>query len=121
MPLDRFVIVRTTVSGVNDFGETVETSTDHRVWAQLLQDGIARAFAGAGGAYADADRVWRVRFNQAFLDAIANEGRVLVIYDDVDALEPPGEGDTISRIAEPTGTGDGTMVNRRRRFLDLLS
>ena len=122
MPLDRFAIVRTTVSGVNDFGETVETSTDHRVWAQLIQDGIARGF-GEGGVYANADRAWRTRWNQAFLDAIADEGRVIVIYEGVEAPDPGTDfrHDTITRIAEPTGAGVGVQGNRRRRYLDLLS
>jgi len=119
MPLDRLVVIRTTVDGVNEFGEHTEVTTDHRVWATLLQDGIARGL-DRGGAYAVEARVWRVRFNQAFIDALASEGRVLVIYDDVDAAEPPGEGDTIAKIAEPTGS-NGFMSNRRRRFLDLLS
>lgn len=121
MPLDRFVIVRTTVSGVNDFGEPVETNTDHRVWAQLVQDGIARG-VGEGGVYANADRVWRVRFNQTYVDAIASEGRVIVIYDNLDDPDRQDDfNDTITRTAEPTGTGEGVMGNRRRRFLDLLS
>ena len=113
MPLDRRVTVRTTVSGVNSFGETVETTTDYPTWATLLQDKLARQL-DVGGAYASANRVWRVRYDRRFLDALASEGRVIVIYDDPDATEPPGEGDTITTIGEPENLG-------RRRFLDLLS
>ena len=116
--LDRLVIVRTTVTGVNDFGEPTETDTDHRVWARLIQDGIARQI-GEFGVYANADRTWRTRYNQAFLDALASEGRVIVVYDHLDSTDPPADfdHDVITRIAEPTDRGP----TRRRRFLDLLS
>ena len=64
--------------GTNDFGEPVTSTTDYPVWAMLVQDRLARNVE-AGGAYALADRVWRVRFNQAFLDAHAAQGSLSVI------------------------------------------
>ena len=114
MALDRRVVVRVTVTGVNDFGETVETTTDFAVWAQLIQDRLARQF-DAGGVYATADRVWRVRFNQAFLDALAAEGSVAVIY--AQGGGDDGVTDTVTTIGEPS---DRDRM-RRRQFLDLLS
>ena len=112
MPLDRRITVRVASEGTNDFGEPVTSTTDYPVWAMLVQDRLARNVE-AGGAYALADRVWRVRFNQAFLDAHAAQGSLSVISA---AGEDP---DVVTGVAEPTGRG--TMANRRRRFLDLLS
>jgi len=122
MPLDRLVIVRTSVTTFNDFGESVEVTTDHRVWAQLLQDGIART-AFEGGVYANADRVWRVRYNQLYVDALSEEGNLYVLYEGVTEPDPSLDfkHDIITRTAEPTGAGRNVRENRRRRFLDLLS
>lgn len=114
MPLDRRITVRTTVTGTNSFGETTETTTDYAVWGQLIQDNLGRQF-GEGGVYATADRVWRVRFNQAYLDALAVEGSVKVIY--FDGGGDDGSTDTISTIGEPPARDR----MRRRQFLDLLS
>ena len=113
MPLDRRITVRVASEGTNDFGEPVSTTTDYPVWAMLVQDRLARNIE-AGGAYALADRVWRVRFDQRFVDAHAAEGSITVASV---AGEDP---DVVTGVAEPTGRG-GTMANRRRRFLDLLS
>ena len=108
--LDRRITVRLTVTTVNAFGETVETTTDYPQWAQLIQDRLARNIE-VGGVYATAARVWRVRFDQRIIDAHAAEGSISVL---------PGDGadpDIITGIGEPTGRGE----TRRRRFLDLLS
>ena len=104
--LDRRVTVRVAFEGVNDFGEPVSTTTDYPVWATLMQDRLARN-VDAGGVYALADRVWRVRFNQALVDAHAEGHTIRVIY----GAEDP---DVV------TGVGEPVRVNRRR-FLDLLS
>lgn len=107
--LDRRITVRLTVTTVNAFGETVETTTDYPQWAQLIQDRLARNIE-VGGIYATADRVWRIRFNQAIVDAHATEGSISVL---------PGDGadaDIITGVGEPV-----TPDVRRRRFLDLLS
>ncbi len=108
--LDRRVTVRVSSQGVNDFGESVETRTDFPVWAMLVQDRLARNIE-VGGVYSTAGRVWRVRFNQAFIDALGEEGMLSVL---------PGDGadpDIITGIGEPTDRGE----TRRRRYLDLLS
>ncbi len=107
--LDRRITVRLTVTTVNAFGETVETTTDLPQWAQLVQDRLARNVE-VGGVYATAARVWRVRFDQRIVDALATEGAVSVL---------PGDGadpDIITGVGEPV-----TRDVRRRRFLDLLS
>ena len=110
MPLDRRITVRVASTGTNDFGEPVETTTDYPVWATLIQDRLARNIE-AGGAYALASRAWRVRFNQAFVDAHAAGAAISVVY----GSEDP---DVVTGIGEPTGRGS---MNQRRRFLDLLS
>lgn len=106
--LDRRIIVRVVETTTNNFGEPVETTTNYPVWATLVQDRLARNIE-TGGAYALADRVWRVRFNQAFLDAHAAEGEIRIIYD------PAEDPDIVTGIGEPN-----RRMNRRR-FLDLLS
>ena len=107
--LDRRITVRLTVTTRNDFGETVETTTDYPQWAQLVQDRLARNIE-VGGVYATAARVWRVRFDQRVVDALAVEGAVSVL---------PGDGDDPDII---TGIGEPVTPDvRRRRFLDLLS
>ena len=108
MPLDRRITVRVATTTRNHFGEPVSTATDYPVWATLIQDRIARNIE-TGGTYGLADRVWRVRFNQAFPDALTAGHRVSVIYDD--GADP----DIVTGIGEPDD-----RVNRRR-FLDLLS
>ena len=55
-----------------------------------------------------------MRFDQRFLDAHAASNTITVTYG---GTEDP---DVVTGVAEPTGRG-GTMANRRRRFLDLLS
>ena len=104
--LDRRITVRVQAEGVNQFGEPETTTTDYQAWATLVQDRLARHFE-AGGVYALADRVWRVRFNQALVDAHAEGQTISVIY----GAEDP---DVV------TGVGEPARVNRRR-FLDLLS
>ena len=104
--LDRRVTVRVASEGVNDFGEPVSTTTDYPMWATLVQDRLARNIE-AGGVYALADRVWRVRFRQEFLTAHEAGQTISVI---VGAEDP----DIVTGVGEPSRAD-------RRRFLDLLS
>ena len=114
--LDRRITVRVEVSGVNDFGEATTITTDYPAWAELRQDRLARNVE-AGGVYALADRAWRVRFNQAFVDAHAAGQTVSVIAGAVDA---DGE-DVVDRVTAVGEPDHGRGPLRRRRFLDLLS
>ena len=108
--LDRRITVSIAETTFNTYGEPVKTTTDYPVWAMLVQDKLARNVT-AGGVYALADRVWRVRFNQAFVDAHAAGETLSVIYDA--GVDP----DAITGVGEPVDRGP----LRRRRFLDLLS
>lgn len=106
--LDRRITVRVEVSTVNDFGETETTTTDYPLWATLVQDRLARN-VDVGGIYTTADRVWRIRYHRAIVDAHAAEGSLSVLPL-VDGADP----DIITGIGEPERAD-------RRRYLDLLS
>ena len=108
--LDRRITVRVASTAFNSFGEPVPTTTDYPVWAMLVQDKLARNVA-AGGIYALADRVWRVRFDRRFLEAHAAGETVSVIVPGLAGEDNP---DIV------TGVGEPARVNRRR-FLDLLT
>ena len=110
MPLDRRITVRVAVEGTNAFGESVETTTDYNVWAELLQDTVARSVE-AGGNYSLASRTWRVRFDARILTAHEAGSTVEVISGGEDS-------DIVTGVGEPaTMRGE----NRRRRFLDLAT
>ena len=112
--LDRRITVRICATSVNDFGETVETTTDYPVWAMLVQDRLARNVE-VGGVFALGDRVWRVRFDQRFLDAHAAGQTLSVMVSGQAGEDSP---DRVTGIGEPD---EGRGPLRRRRFLDLLS
>ena len=107
--LDRRITVRLTVTGTNDFGESTETVTDFDVWAMLVQDQVARNVE-TGGTYGLANRTWRVRFNQAFVDAQEAGQTITVVSGDEDP-------DVVTGVGEPAMRGP----LRRRRFLDLVT
>ena len=109
MPLDRRITVRIAVEAANGFGETVTNQTDYPVWAMLVQDSVARNVE-AGGNYGLAARTWRVRFNQAFVDAQEAGQTIAVTYGAEGA-------DIVTGVGEPSTRGE----NRRRRFLDLVT
>ena len=100
-------IVRVVGESTNQFGEHVETTTNYPAWARLIQDTVARTVE-AGGVYGLAARTWRVRFNQAFVDAQEAGQTITVVY----GTEEP---DRVTGVGEPTTAGP----LRRRRFLDL--
>ena len=106
--LDRRIVVRVSTEGVNQFGETETTTTDRSVWATLIQDKLARNIE-VGGAYAEAGRVWRVRFDQRFVDA-QSAGMLSII-------RPGEDADIVTGIGEPAPRARPN----RRRFLDLLT
>ena len=74
-----------------------------------MQDRLARNVE-AGGVYALAGRVWRVRFNQCILDAHAAGNEVAVITGNP---ADEDEVDIVTGVGEPTPRGEV----RRRRFL----
>ena len=107
--LDRRITVRVESTTTNAFGETETTTADYPVWATLAQDRIARNII-EGGIYANADRVWQVRYNQAFVDAHAAGGSLSIVTGD----------DSDPEVRNVTGIGEPARADRRR-FLDLLS
>ena len=107
--LDRRIVVRVAVEGVNAFGETTVETVDHNVWAMLIQDQVARNVE-TGGTYGLAARTWRVRFDQRFVDAQEAGQTITVVYGDEDP-------DRVTGVGEPTTRGP----LRRRRFLDLVT
>ena len=113
--LDRRIVVRVCRPSANDFGEVVENITDYPVWAMQVQDRLARNVE-VGGVYALGDRVWRVRFNQTFLDAHAAGSTLSVLVSgQADGEDNP---DRVTGVGEPD---EGRGPHRRRRFLDLMT
>ena len=107
--LDRRVRVSVETEGVNDFGESTTITVNYNVWGQLIQDTVARSI-DAGGTYALAARTWRVRFNQALLDAHEAGQSITVVYGSEDPDIVTGVGEWLPRGAP-----------RRRRFLDMVT
>ena len=107
--LDRRVTIRIVSTGTNSFGESTEVTTDHPAWGMLVQDSVARSL-DAGGVYALAARTWRVRFNQALLDAHEAGQTITVVYGSEDPDIVTGVGEWLPRGAP-----------RRRRFLDMVT
>ncbi len=105
--LDRRITVKIAVESSNSFGESVTTTADYPVWAELLQDTVARNVE-AGGTYGLAARTWRVRFDQRLVTAHEAGQTITVVYGAED-------GDVVNALGEPTTRGP----QRRRRFLDL--
>ena len=107
--LERRIVLKVSAASTDAFGESTETTVVHNLWGQLMQDGVARSL-DAGGVYALANRLWRVRFNQAFLDAHEAGSTITVVY----GSEDP---DIVTAVGEPAMRGE----TRRRRFLDLAT
>ena len=63
--LDRRIIVRRTVLGTNDFGETTEAATDFPVWAGVA-DLSAFDVESEGGSFDERLRRWDVRWRSDF-------------------------------------------------------
>ena len=74
--LDRRIIVRRTVTARNQFGESVETTTDYPQWA-TRQDASQRDKEEAGGTLTLASRAYVVRYSSALADAATSELTVL--------------------------------------------
>ena len=74
--LDRRIIVRRTVTARNQFGESVETTTDYSLWA-TRQDASQRDKEEAGGVLTQAARAYIVRFRSEIADALTSELAVI--------------------------------------------
>ena len=74
--LDRRIIVRRSVSARNQFGESVETTTDFPVWA-TREDFTQADKELAGGVLTTATRGYIVRYRAEIADAITSELTVI--------------------------------------------
>ena len=74
--LDRRIIVRRSVSARNQFGESVETTTDYPLWASR-RDASQRDKEEAGGVLTLASRAYVIRYRAELADAATSELTVL--------------------------------------------
>ena len=74
--LDRRIIVRRTVATRNQYGESVETTTDYPQWA-TRQDASQRDKEEAGGTLTLASRAYVIRYRAELADAATSEMTVL--------------------------------------------
>ena len=74
--LDRRIIVRRTVTTRNQFGESVETTTNYPLWA-TRHDASQSDKEEAGGVLTLASRAYVVRYSSALADAITSEISVI--------------------------------------------
>ena len=74
--LDRRIIVRRTITARNQFGESVETTTDYPQWA-TRHDASQSDKEEAGGTLTLAARSYMVRHSSALADALTSEISVI--------------------------------------------
>ena len=98
--LDRRIIVRRSVSARNQFGESVETTTDFPVWA-TREDFTQADKELAGGVLTTATRGYIVRYRAEIADAITSE---LSVIDGTITLDA-------------TNVTEATVRGERRKFL----
>ena len=98
--LDRRIIVRRTVATRNQFGESVETTTDYPQWA-TREDFTQTDKEMAGGALTTATRGYVVRYRAEIADAITSE---LSVIDGTLTLDC-------------TNVTEATVRGERRKFL----
>ena len=97
---DRRLIVRRSVSARNQFGESVETTTDYPQWA-TRQDFTQTDKEEAGGTLTLASRAYVIRYRAELADAATSE---LTVLDGALTLD-------CTNITEATVRGE------RRKFL----
>ena len=98
--LDRRIIVRRSVSARNQFGESVETTTDYPLWA-TREDASQSDKEQAGGALTQAARAYLIRYRAELADAITSE---LSVIDGTLTLDA-------------TNITEATRLGERRKFL----
>ena len=98
--LDRRITVRRTVTTRNQYGESVETTTDYPQWS-TREDFSQADKETAGGSLTQASRSYIVRYRAEIADAITSELSVLDGTLTLDAIN----------ITEATRLGE------RRKFL----
>ena len=100
--LDRRIIVRRSVSARNQFGESVETTTDYPVWT-TREDFSQQDKEEAGGVLTQAIRGYVVRYRSEIADALTSE---LAVIDGTITLNC-------------TNATEATVRGERRKFLRL--
>ena len=98
--LDRRIVVRRSVSARNQFGESVETTTDYPLWA-TREDASQADKETAGGVLTQASRAYLIRYRAEIADAATSE---LSVIDGTLTLD-------CTNIIEATRLGE------RRKFL----
>ena len=78
--LDRRIVVRVVVTGVNDFGEYTETTTDFPMWAGVA-DLSAFDVEQQGGQFTNRLRKWMVRWRSEIAAADIGTSQLRVIDD----------------------------------------
>ena len=98
--LDRRIVVRLTVTARNQFGESVETTTDFPQWA-TREDASQLDKEMAGGSLTQAARAYLIRYRSELAEAITSE---LSVIDGAVELN-------VTNVTEATRLGE------RRKFL----
>ena len=98
--LDRRIIVRRSVSARNQFGESVETTTDYPQWA-TREDASQTDKEEAGGTLTLASRAYVIRYSSALADVATSEITVI-------------DG---SLTLDATNIVEATRLGERRKFL----
>ena len=100
--LDRRIVVRRLEQTINDFGEAVETFTDHGVWAGVA-DLSAFDTEAEGGIFTAAIRKWRIRWRADFAGVATN---MLSVVDE-------GHSFNVTNVVEQRDRAE------RRRFMEI--
>ena len=98
--LDRRIVVRRTVTARNQFGESVETTTDYPQWT-TREDFSQADKEMAGGTLTTATRGYVIRYRPEIADAITSE---LTVIDGALTLDA-------------TNITEATVRGERRKFL----
>ena len=98
--LDRRIVLRRTVTARNQFGESVETTTDYPLWASR-EDASQRDKEEAGGTLTLASRAYVIRYRAELADAATSE---LTVIDG-------------SLTLDATNITEATRQGERRKFL----
>ena len=106
--LDRRIVVRRTVTGVNQFGEPETTNTDYSVWATRV-DASAIDTATEGGSYNQSTRAYIVRWRREIAVALVSELFVIeggVTLDVLNVIEQARERDPRRRFLRIEAIGE---------------
>ena len=98
--LDRRIIVRRTVTARDQFGESVETTTDYPQWG-TREDASQADKETAGGVLTQASRAYLIRYRAELADAATSE---LTVIDG-------------SLTLDATNVTEATRLGERRKFL----